>query len=145
MNCYNLSLIVLHNSILAAICDNPTVDFQTIKIQKYLSLVGCNAGFYGCFSISNKIFYPLYLRDCSTNKRFNSAHPMTNYLWCSDRKTGSPACCFNNVPSEQQDRGSVSTASERAALLAGYHHKINPQVSSSLTDCSSDRKCKCEY
>lgn len=119
--------------------------FQTIKIQTYLSLAGCSAGFYGCFYISNKIFYPPYLRGCSTNKRFNWAHPMTKYLWCSDRKTGSPACCFNSVPSEQQDRGSVSAASEWAALHAGYHHKINPQVSSSLTNCSSERKCECYW
>lgn len=143
MNCYNLSLIVLHNSFVTASCDKPPDDFQTIK--KYLSQFGCNAGFYGCFPISNKIFYPPYLRGCSTNKRFNSAHPMTKYLWCSDRKTGSPACCFNSVPSEQQDRGSVSAASEGAALLAGYHHKINPQVSSSQMDCSWDRKHECEW
>lgn len=70
---------------------------------------------------------------------------MTKYLWCSDRKTGSPACCFNSVPSEQQDGGSVSAASERAAPLAGYHHKINPQVSSWLTDCSSDRMLECDW
>lgn len=69
-----------------------------------------------------------YLRGCSVNKRFNSAYPMTANLWCFDRKTGSPSCCFNSVPSEQQDRGSVSAASQWAALLTRYHHKITPRL-----------------
>ncbi len=73
-------------------------------------------------------FYLLYLRGGSQNKRFNTVHPMTKYFWCSDAKIGSPACCLNCVPSEQQDRGSMSMASQQAALLGSQHHKIAPRV-----------------
>lgn len=40
------------------------------------------------FSFHTIVFYPLHLRGRSQNKRFNTVHPMTKYLWCSDAKLG---------------------------------------------------------
>lgn len=52
---------------------------------------------------------------------------MTKYFWCSDAELGHRLARFNYVPSEQQDRGSLSTASQQAALLGSQRRKISPE------------------
>lgn len=69
-----------------------------------------------------------YLRGCACKQKTPySVHPMTKYFWCSDAELGHRLARFNCVPSEQQDRGSLSTASQQAALLGSQRRKISPE------------------
>lgn len=98
-----------------------TRKFENINRQRMVLM------FHSREDFSTTLIHP-YLRGCAHKQKTPyNVHPMTKYFWCSDAELGHRLARFNCVPSEQQDRGSLSTASQQAALLGSQHRKISPE------------------